>query len=281
MQLPGTDKKSIFTRKPKLLYIAYWFPSPGWMRSMHSHNFCEVLFVKEGSGMFCVENEKYPFSRGDLIALNPRKPHSELVFDTPKRELIFLGITRLSVEGFPYNSLIKSESCKVVGSGEFYDQLCFYFEQLIAENEMKQAYFTLTSDALLSIIISYILRLTSPDANEIFESKRTYNEIKAYFDENFTTIDTIDNACRSLYINKFYLTHLFKDTLGIPPLKYLIQKRISLAKHLLESTEDSIAEIAKACGYLDAAYFCRVFKKVEGVTPLVYREHNGSNKKNH
>lgn len=274
MNLPGTDKKSIFTKRPRLLYIASWCPKPGWMRSLHSHNFCEIMFAKEGSGMFRVGEQDYPFSRGDLIAMNPRTPHSELIFDTPKSEIIFLGVTRLSVEGFAYNSLVNGADFRIVGSGEFYDQLCFYFEQLTAENEMKQPYFTLASDSILSIIIAYILRLTSPDADEIFESKRTYNDVKAYFDDNFATIDSIDNACRSLYINKFYLTHLFKDTLGISPLKYLIKKRVDYAKELLSSTDMSIAEIAKACGYLDTAYFCRVFKKVENATPLSYRKKN-------
>ena len=120
-------------------------------------------------------------------------------------------------------------------------------------------------------MISYILRLTSERAEELFENKKTYVEVKEFLDRNFTTIDTIDNVCRSLYINKFYLTHLFKDTLGIPPLKYLIQKRVSLAKKLLASTDNSISDIAKACGYVDIAYFCRVFKKVENMTPLDYR----------
>lgn len=140
------------------------------------------------------------------------------------------------------------------------------------EKELKSPYFGIISESLLLIIVTYILRLTSDCAETIFENKKTYVDVKEFLDNNFTTIDTIDNVCRSLYINKFYLTHLFKDTLGIPPLKYLINKRISLAKKLLVSTDKSINDIAKACGYLDLAYFCRVFKKVENMTPLDYRK---------
>ena len=66
-------------------------------------------------------------------------------------------------------------------------------------------------------------------------------------------------------------------TLGIPPLKYLIKKRISLAKKLLAETDEPIGDVAKACGYVDVAYFCRVFKNVEGVTPLAYRRLNCGN----
>lgn len=272
MQLPGTDKKSIFLKKPKLLYIGIYKPNAGWLRSIHSHDFCEVMFVKAGDGLFRVNDTSYPVKKGDLITCNPGVNHAEYVSDSSERDLMFLGITRIRIEGYPENCLLKNEPFKIVSTGPFYEQIKQYFEQLLVENEMKPAYFSVISESLLTIIISYVLRLTSDNTDELFESKKTYTEVKEFFDRNYTTIDTIDNVCRSLYINKFYLTHLFKDTLGIPPLKYLIQKRVSLAKRLLATTSDPISDVAKACGYVDIAYFCRVFKRVEGVTPLAYRK---------
>ncbi len=280
MQLFGTDKKSIFIRKPKLLYIGAYRPNPGWMRSLHTHNFCELMFVKEGNGLIRIRETDHQFIRGDLIALNPNVPHTELIFDAPERDIIFLGITRLNLDGYEKNSLVKNADYCIAHTGEFYETLRNYFEQLTAENEMKPDYFTLVSDSLLAIIISYTLRLTSPEANKLFESKKNYNEVKEYIDRYYTTIDTIDDVCKDLYINRFYLTHLFKDSIGIPPLKYLIQKRIEHAKSLLETTDKSIGIIAKECGYLDTAYFCRVFKKVTSVTPKAYRDKIKSTNKN-
>ena len=272
MQLFGTDKKSIITRRPKLLYIGAYRPNPGWMRRTHSHNCCELTFVKDGNGFIRIGETNYPFHRGNLIALNPLVPHTEFVCEGEQCDLVFLGISRLSVEGYEKNSLVRESNFAIAETGEFYDALCTYFEQLIAENELKSDYFTLVSDSLLSIIISFVLRLTSPEVDRLLENKKTYDAVKDYIDKSFATIDTIDDICRSLYVNKFYLTHLFKDTMGIPPLKYLIQKRIDHAKTLLENTDKTISIIAKECGYMDSAYFCRVFKKVTSLTPNAYRE---------
>jgi two-component system response regulator YesN len=47
--------------------------------------------------------------------------------------------------------------------------------------------------------------------------------------------------------------------------------RVNRAKFMLQSYRMSVKEIAATCGYSDAAYFCRVFRKVTGLTPMQYR----------
>ena len=127
-------------------------------------------------------------------------------------------------------------------------------------------------ESLLNILISYILRLS--DDAKITENTNTCNQIKDYLDKNYTSNKTINDICRDLYINKYYLTHLFKDAMGVPPLKYMITKRISLAKELLSTTDLPVEEIAEKCGYTDVSYFVKVFKKAEGISPTDYRNNN-------
>ncbi len=277
MEVSGTDKKSIFLKKPKLMYIGVYRPSNGWMSDLHCHDFCEIMIVKNGSGKFRVDDETYPFKSGDMIICNPRVMHTEFFDYGVPADIMFLGIARVLIEGYPSCSLVQDAPFKITDTGSFYDRIMDYCDQLLWENELKPSYFSVISDSLLTILVSFVLRLTSHKAEEIFESKRTYTEVKEFLDKNFTTIDTIDNVCRSLYINKYYLTHLFKDTLGIPPLKYLIKKRIALAKKLLAETDNSVGDVAKACGYVDVAYFSRVFKNIEGVTPIAYRKSTTEN----
>ena len=44
------------------------------------------------------------------------------------------------------------------------------------------------------------------------------------------------------------------------------------AKEYLKNTEENVADISKKVGYEDTQYFFRVFKKSEGITPLMYRK---------
>jgi two-component system, response regulator YesN len=74
------------------------------------------------------------------------------------------------------------------------------------------------------------------------------------------------------YVNRSYLSHLFKSKLGKNYVDYLNEVRITKAKELLTSSKRSLCQIAKAVGYDNAKYFFRVFKKITGVTPEQYRK---------
>ena len=52
---------------------------------------------------------------------------------------------------------------------------------------------------------------------------------------------------------------------------YLNEFRVEKARELLASTRLSVREVSVACGYSDANYFARVFKRVTGKTPSEYR----------
>ncbi len=62
----------------------------------------------------------------------------------------------------------------------------------------------------------------------------------------------------------------FKRVAGMSPNDYRLNCRLSKAKYLLESTDLDVGAIAETLGFYDSAYFCRVFKKCTGVSPLQY-----------
>lgn len=101
--------------------------------------------------------------------------------------------------------------------------------------------------------------------------KQNLQSLKEYLDENYASKITLDMLAERFYINKFYLTRIFKEQFGESVTGYLLQVRITRAKQSLRFTEKPVEEIARECGMNDANYFSRIFKKVEGVTPGEYR----------
>ncbi|WP_304224571.1 substrate-binding domain-containing protein [Gracilinema caldarium] len=79
-------------------------------------------------------------------------------------------------------------------------------------------------------------------------------------------------------VNEDYLTRIFKKELSISPWDYLIRLRITQSKHYLLTTSETIAQIASKTGFSDQAYFCRVFHKMVGVSPLVFRKSGSEGK---
>lgn len=259
--------------KPKLLLsMSYHSPRWGTLKPghRHCHDFCEIMFVKDGSGKVIFDDGEEKFKKGDVVVYNPGTMHSECFDEQPVATIVFIGISNLAIDGLEPGCLCKGRHA-VLSSETHYDALFFYLDQLFSEKDQHTVQGVAIYKELLNIIIANILRL-SEDATRAVESRKTYTEVKKYLDDNYTSIDSVDELCKNLYINKYYLTHLFSARYGVSPLQYLIRKRISLSKHLLVNTDQKVDEIALACGYDDVAYFCRIFKKQEGITPLQFRK---------
>ena len=75
-------------------------------------------------------------------------------------------------------------------------------------------------------------------------------------------------------ISEDYLTRIFKKDMGLSPWDYLNRYRVQLATEMLTQTGSTINEVASATGFQDQAYFCRVFKKIKGVSPGQVRNRN-------
>lgn len=75
-----------------------------------------------------------------------------------------------------------------------------------------------------------------------------------------------------LHVNPSYLSHLFKQEMGIGLTQYITRIRIEQAQHLLKETDWKIARIAQHVGLNDPRYFNAVFKRHTGITPTEYRE---------
>ena len=69
-----------------------------------------------------------------------------------------------------------------------------------------------------------------------------------------------------------HFSKVFKDEMGCSFRSYLNQARVEKSKVLLLSGNAPMSEIYSACGFEDQSYFCKVFKRLTGVTPDRYRK---------
>ncbi|MGN0707908.1 MAG: helix-turn-helix domain-containing protein [Faecalibacterium sp.] len=96
-------------------------------------------------------------------------------------------------------------------------------------------------------------------------------KIRQYIAENYAADLSMQETARAMGYSEAYFCKLFKDCFHINFSAYLSEYRIRQAKRLLTETNREIKEIGRACGYSDAGYFTRVFKRVTGLTPSDYR----------
>lgn len=125
--------------------------------------------------------------------------------------------------------------------------------------------------------------------NEMFETCiRRVHEIKEARDVTPSTrmaIDYITNhiwekiklseLSKELGYAEYYLSNKFQKEMGTSINQYIREKKIELAKELLRTSNYSTAEISDSLAFSSPSYFCTVFRKITGLTPMKYLEQFG------
>ena len=267
-----TTKSGNFHIRPKLLYTGQLQPSCMWKEEPHSHDFLEVMFVMRGSGEATVGGETRSVAAGDLLVYNPHVLHGERSDSLDPFQLAFFGVSNIALKGLPENCLLAEGQAPVIATGGDREVFFSLFSSLLEESECRRLYADGVADCFVTAILLKILRIHAYGNEEYAKINQSYLDAKKYIDENYRSLSGIEEVCKTLYISKYYLNHLFKEYSGKTPLKYVIEKRMEHAKELLAHTDLPIAEIAVRCGYAEFGSFLKTFKNVEGMTPSAYRE---------
>lgn len=112
--------------------------------------------------------------------------------------------------------------------------------------------------------ISYIGK-TSSHINSYIEKS------VEYINKHYSGDIKIQDIADELAIHRSYLAKIFKQVIGKSPQEYLVYFRINKAIELLEKTDLPISEISHLVGYYDQLAFSKIFKKLQGVSPNIYR----------
>lgn len=82
---------------------------------------------------------------------------------------------------------------------------------------------------------------------------------------------SVEQVCELAGCSRSTLDGLFRKNLGRSIAGEMVRVRLGNAMRLLENTPSTLEEIAEACGFQSATYFCRFFKRESGTTPTQYR----------
>lgn len=95
--------------------------------------------------------------------------------------------------------------------------------------------------------------------------------IERYIRKHYTSELSMQDVARAMNYSEAYFCKLFKQCFRVNFSAWLNEFRVEKAKEMLLNTRMSIREVSVACGYTDANYFARVFKRITGKTPSEYR----------
>jgi AraC-like DNA-binding protein len=82
---------------------------------------------------------------------------------------------------------------------------------------------------------------------------------------------TVASLAKAAGLGRSRFAALYKELFKVSPIDELLEHRVRKAVYLLSSGGCSLAELAEACGFSSAQYFCRVFKARRGCAPSAFR----------
>lgn len=101
-----------------------------------------------------------------------------------------------------------------------------------------------------------------------WQERRAKDLIDAHL-ERGPTLDELAQACG---LSKRHFTRAFHQSIGMAPHRWLQQRRVDKARHMLLSTPSgALSAIAQECGFTDQSHFTKVFARVVGITPREWR----------
>ena len=108
------------------------------------------------------------------------------------------------------------------------------------------------------------------------EKRQHAVNIVSWINQHYCEKISLERIAKELNLNKYYISHIFKEVTGYTVMQYVMECRLIQVKYLLEMNLDqSLEDIFLSTGFESAAHFSRFFKERIGMTPTNYRKLKG------
>ena len=229
----------------------------------HCHTDFEILFVLAGSIWLNLEGEQLLLRENTGIVIEPLKYHIVTGEKTQYHRLILSfgheAIPDIISEKFREN--IRRHS-RIDGSA-----LASALRRFAAVTEAEDPVYEPLREALL-IQVLYGLTFENGTAPEEVMDKRSekLRRVTAFVERNLHREIPLGEIAVEAFMSESSLCHLFRQEMNISLKQYILQKKMTYAKSLLETgTPPGMA--AALCGYKNYASFYKIFLKITGVAP--------------
>ena len=271
--MPNYKKRGYLLENFRLFHLK---SAQGTQVDYHYHEFCKLLLLLSGGGGYYIDGQRYLLQAGDIVLLDSRSIHRpELDADTPyERIIIYISpeyLQRSSTADCDLLSVFSGEQGHVLrlkeGQRRRIFQLAAALEQDLAREDFGRE--VLSSAGLLRLLVEIGRTLRRGDAfgpSPMMPKNDRIREILRYIDAHLDEDIDIGELAQTFYISKYHMMRLFRQETGTTIHLYVTQKRLLLARALI----DSGLRATEACyrsGFRSYSSFTRACAKHFGTTP--------------
>lgn len=281
-----TTKVHSFTRRQHMVRPTYEiyhyrdsYPNPV---ALHHHDFYEMYLFLEGDVDYVIESRRYRVNPGDILLISPNELHQPM-FGGEQRmyERIVLWIdkaylmqyTLLGAELSRCFDRAAREHTNLVRMGAQEQRLLVtLLKQCMAERESDEFASDMAADTLMvqaMVMLNRMAERGSRTAESREKSGDVVGSVLAFINDHYSEDLSLDLLANRFFISKYHLSREFNRLVGTSVYRYIIQKRLVIAKQLLAEGVPS-SEVYQHCGFGDYSNFYRAFRGEYQISPKEY-----------
>ena len=255
--------------------------------TLHRHDYYELVYVYRGRCQNRFQNSMLDLAEGTVLLLNPHIMHDpialgekdvifNILISKELFETLFLELMSDNnvLASFITNSMYRFQSTRdylyFESTGE---SVADIMNSLVREYAHQQIYHQTIMKSLLVCLFSELSRAFQeqyPMAAIDKESDFKVTEMIVYLQENCVDT-TLESFAEYFQYSPSHISKLLKRAVGKSFKELVGYFRLQKAGQYLKDTDWSVTRIAEVTGYADSGYFCKAFRKKNGVSPLEYR----------
>ncbi|HEY8499788.1 MAG TPA: AraC family transcriptional regulator [Clostridia bacterium] len=279
------EKKLEYTRLPDFR-ISYSETKIDQATSIHHYHdaFEIVLYINADLQIF-IKDYEYKIGNWDLFFINEYDIHYIMYNTNPnyvryvihfKKDYILPVLKSINIDGI-LDQLASVTYKKTHPNLKDRTEILALFEAIHrAAGYGHEPYDEISKARVLSNLALLLIRmrelLQSEPSESLTKNDILVQNVVRHIDDKFMKPINLAQLSASLFTNKYYLCHLFKQKTGLTVMEYVQYRRVIEAQKLLKDTDKDIISVYYECGFNNVQHFYRVFKKISKVTPYQYRK---------
>ena len=256
----------------------YREPRPNTVE-VHHHDFYEVYYLLNGEVEYWVDGRIIRMQKGDLLLINPMELHRPVVESgTQVYERIVLWINKEYLEnlhretmdlsrcfdtGLPDHTHLIRPSVSEGGA------ITAQLSAMVREYYSRDLSGYVSACGLFLQFMVQLNRMASADVSAQEETQQMsalVQKVLRYIGDDPGRAMTLDSIATEFFVSKYYLSHAFSKEVGVSVYRYILLRRLLLARQLLTEGEPA-GQVCRSCGFSDYTSFYRAFKSEYGISP--------------
>ena len=270
----------------KIVTIHYYEFDKNFVFEGESHDFWELVYVDKGQIEIRQGEKTVILSQGEIAFHKPNEFHSVKAYNSAPNFFVISFVcqspaifhlekyhTMLNSKLKPFLSSILTEAedtFEIPKNDPLLKKLKKKDGPIIGGEQLIKTY-------LEQLLIFIVRDITEHKKTALFPNKESMEThlvtaVKNYIEDTITKPFKVNELCETLGYSKSYLSRLFHDQTGDTLASYAVKRKIVRAKNLIREQNANFAQISDILAFDNPQYFCRVFKRVTGITPTEYKK---------